>query len=626
MKKILLPISFVLLQVSLFAQSAIFVNTNTIRQGEALPVSISGTATNFRSGSNTAVFYRGGSPTEDLRLSNVVVASNTLMGGIIEAKPNALASFNYSCVIKNPTQPDVTLTNLIVLQSGIGNGTGKFLASVITDTLEPGAVAPTQIVIKGYNTNFKTAGTNILSIFKSGTNTPLTQFTYTATALNNNTLRVMINIGNGVSNGLYYIKVSNALDGNLELSNSLFIANRYGWRLHSVNGDNAERGQTLSVAITGIKTKFRQGSHTVAFFKQGSATSKINVNSFSPATTTFIGDTIMMANITVAPSATIGMYGVVIGNEKYVEYLQDAFEVKEGTMAQKSFIISPAAAIQGQVLQVTITGTNTNFAQASSTNQIVFMRQGSPTFAIKAEALPNTNLLMQAGLMIANNAPVGFYDVQIWNSIDGPIFRANAFKVEENNGPKLLTITPNVGDRGQTLQVSITGHKTAFTQGSQTIGFFKQGSPTNDIFVSNYVIDHDSLIRADVSIDLAADGGFYSVGMFKNNDTTGASFMYLNEAFLVNLAIGIKQELAAEEVLHVYPNPANEVLHIESKTALIQKAEIMDLQGRLVQTETPEIPSNKFDVKVGDFIAPQQYLILKVYTNKGVIFQRILIQ
>jgi hypothetical protein len=118
-----------------------------------------------------------------------------------------------------------------------------------------------------------------------------------------------------------------------------------------------------------------------------------------------------------------------------------------------------------------------------------------------------------------------------------------------------------------------------------------------------------------------ANRGLYTV-VFNNN----FDYIYKDEAFEITWPLAVEETEDLKSEVSIYPNPVSDELHIESKTALIEKAEIIDLQGRLVQTETPELPTNKIEIKIADFLVPQQYLIVKIHTNKGVLFQRILIQ
>jgi len=43
----------------------------------------------------------------------------------------------------------------------------------------------------------------------------------------------------------------------------------------------------------------------------------------------------------------------------------------------------------------------------------------------------------------------------------------------------------------------------------------------------------------------------------------------------------------------------------------------------LVQTELPEKPNEKLDFELGDINLPNQLVLLKIYTNKGIQFYKL---
>ncbi|MBP7511561.1 MAG: T9SS type A sorting domain-containing protein [Bacteroidia bacterium] len=728
MKKILLIVSILLLHFSMLAQQAVFVNTSQVKQGQSLPVKITGIGTQFARGTNTAVFYKSGSPTEDLRLVNIGVANNTLMGGIIVAKINAQVGITYSCVIKNTMNADVQLTGIQVLQSGTGNGLGTFLISASPDTVAPDMTGGTTIIIKGYNTHFQSSGgLTHLIIYPHGSSIPTNKFSFGSEILNNTTLKLSLGNQSSTPHGWYDIRMANSMDTGLFLSKAFYFGFGDAPRLHDVKSNpyNIERDHTLDVSIIGVNTKFRQGSHTVSFFKQGSSSSGITVNSVHPQTTSFPGDSILIANITISKTAALGTYHLMVKSEKYVLYLLECIDIKENTTPQKYVEISPNSGAkgttlqvsfsavgptnftyapnsvsffrqgsptnfitasniqaennfklkstltispnapngvytyavynnldntlislnnfevkggaelvsmspnigkQGQALPVTITGVRTHFTQGSGTNIIQFMRQGSPTFAIEGYANAVDDNSLSGGIIIANNAPFGFYDLLVINSIDGNLFLPNAFKVTENNGPRLVSISPALAGLGQSLTVTITGRKTEFTQGSQTLAFFRQGTPSAYIFTGNYQTINDTSLTVDVDVSNMADRGFYSIGLVKNWDTTGVSLLFLMDAFEVTFPIGLNQLSSKQNEVKIYPNPTQNELHIATTSDNIDEVIIYDMLGRILWNNTPLIPSKEIEIKLTEFIKPNQTIFVQVKTQKGIETKRVIVR
>jgi hypothetical protein len=521
--------------------------------------------------------------------------------------------------------------------------------------------------------------------------------------------------------------MANSMDTGLFLSKAFYGGIGDAPRLHTVKSYpyNIERDHTLDVSIIGVNTKFRQGSHTVSFFKQGSSSSGITVNSVRPETTAFPGDSILIANISISKNAPLGTYNLMVKSEKYVLYLLECIDIKESTTPQKYVEISPNSGAkgttlqvlfsavgptnftyapnsvsffrqgsptnfitasniqaennfrlkstltispnapngvytyavynnldntlislnnfevkggaelvsitpnigkQGQALPISITGVRAHFAQGSGTNIIQFMRQGSPTFAIEGYGNPVDDNHLSGGIIISNNAPVGKYDLMVINSIDGNLFLPNAFTVNENNGPRLVSISPSKAGLGQTLTVSITGRKTEFTQGSQTLAFFRQGSPSTYIFTGNYQTINDTLLNVDVDVSNMANRGFYSIGLIKNWDTVGVTLLYLNDAFEVTFPIGLNSISGKENEVKVYPNPAQHELHIISSKDEIEEIVILDVLGRKLYGTTPALHSTEVEIKLSEFIKPNQTIFVQVKTQKGIETKRVIVR
>jgi hypothetical protein len=61
---------------------------------------------------------------------------------------------------------------------------------------------------------------------------------------------------------------------------------------------------------------------------------------------------------------------------------------------------------------------------------------------------------------------------------------------------------------------------------------------------------------------------------------------------LINNPVGITENTISEELITVYPNPTNGLVHIEIPNQTIQSIKLYDLQGQLIK-ETTE---NQFDL------------------------------
>lgn len=380
------------------------------------------------------------------------------------------------------------------------------------------------------------------------------------------------------------------------------------------------QGQNLSVSITGVKTNFGVGSNTLQFFKQGTGTNKIVVSNYA-----VISPTTILASLFIQGSATTGAYTYKLNNsiDGTVDGL-NPFYVYPDTSASKLVSVSPNIIQQSEYLNVTITGSNTHFTQASNSLQIAFYQNTKESKDLyipptSIEILDDTHFT--AFIMANDLAKLGKYDLTVTNTKDGYLPLLNSITVIESNMPRVVSVNPNLGHQNQTLKVSITGARTNFTKGSPTVSFFQNGSPTSEIEIKSYSVKSDSLLDVNVFIKSTANRGLYAIVYDNQSD-----YLFKEYAFEVTWALGNQDIEGLSNEVKIYPNPAKEILHLETKTSLIEKIEIIDIQGRLVQTTIPEQPTNKIELRVDDFLTPQQYLIVKIHTDKGILFQRILIQ
>ena len=93
--------------------------------------------------------------------------------------------------------------------------------------------------------------------------------------------------------------------------------------------------------------------------------------------------------------------------------------VASGFYAQSLTGITPSSANQGETLDVTITGENTNFTQGSGTSVHFSFEQASTTIVNSYTVIDDLNLV--ANITVPSNVSVGTYDVTISNNIDGDI-------------------------------------------------------------------------------------------------------------------------------------------------------------------------------------------------------------
>ena len=144
--------------------------------------------------------------------------------------------------------------------------------------------------------------------------------------------------------------------------------------------------------------------------------------------------------------------------------------------AQSLTGISPDEGMQGETLQLTISGQNTHFLQATSVS--VNLQQGTATLIYPYEISFQSDETLNAAFGFTWAHDPGISDLRVANEIDGVMMMYDAFEVLENPvQPELVSINPNTSQQGEMLEVFISGQNTHF-QASTTTVALKQGTFT----------------------------------------------------------------------------------------------------------------------------------------------------
>ncbi|MCX6232545.1 MAG: T9SS type A sorting domain-containing protein [Bacteroidetes bacterium] len=189
--------------------------------------------------------------------------------------------------------------------------------------------------------------------------------------------------------------------------------------------------------------------------------------------------------------------------------------------------VSPTSAVRGQLLNVSISGSNTFFSQA--TNTTVWFEQGSSTIMLPNNIVTVNDNTLTTTLQVNPLQPTGLYNVRLNNSVVGNLSLLNSFTVNINTA-QLISVTPNSASQGSVLNVTISGQNTHFNQGTGTVCWFQQGSSTI-IYPTTQNSTSATNLTANYSIPSNAVPGYYHT--YTNNSTDG--ILMLASSFLVNI-------------------------------------------------------------------------------------------
>jgi hypothetical protein len=384
------------------------------QQGQTVAVTVTGTNTNFVQGLSTVSFEPG------ITLGPVTVSGNVL-------------SFNVTIPNNTPLGArDVTVTTNA--ETVTAPGAFTVIAGPASIVLNPagGAQGTTlNVTITGTNTNF-TSG-SIVQFSGGITAGPVTLNT-------SQSLTVSVTIPPGETLGVHTVTVTTGT----AVVNSTFNVTQAPAKSITLNPNQGQQGQTLTVNVTGLNTNFVQGT-TAATFGAGISVNSVTVNSA----------TSLSVSLAIANNALLGSRDVTITTGVEIIPAAGAFAVTPGP---KTISVAPPAGIQGQTLNLVITGINTNFTVGS---QVAF----SPAADITVNSVIfSSTTVLTANVTIGATAATGVRDVTMTTGSE-IVTASGAFTVG-SSGPQLVSLSPNVYRQGQTLSATITARNTVFTAGS----------------------------------------------------------------------------------------------------------------------------------------------------------------
>lgn len=379
--------------------------------------------------------------------------------------------------------------------------------------------------------------------------------------------------------------------------------------LVSVSPNAGNKGQTLVLNITGANTSFTQSSSTtVSLFASGTPIMASSVSALS--------NTRLSCTLNIPSGAASGLYSLVVNTSNDgTLFKAQAFTVNgSGGNTPALTAISPSTGARGRTLDVTISGTNTQFSQASVT--VALFGSGSPITANYAFATSNTEIV--ANISIPANAPSGLRDVGVLTSNQGILELINGFTI---TGPYLLGATPGFGNRGQTLDVTITGSGTSFAQASSSlmVSLYKQATAIQANSVNAL---SDSQLVANFTIPSPFSTGFYNIGVYSGIDGN----LELVDGFTI-LPTGVA-EWNKPQPLKTYPNPVRESLTFES-VAGVKEIMLMDIAGKQIRVPMNDVTitgEHNYSFSISTLQLHKGIYFLRLETDQGPAYQKILVE
>ncbi len=274
------------------------------------------------------------------------------------------------------------------------------------------------------------------------------------------------------------------------------------------DSDNLPQGTMLAIELVGRGTNWRTGS-TVSFAGTG-----IDVVSVTVSTATRL--TVL---VNVDASATLGFRDVTVqtplGSATETAAGRDLVEIVPEITAPTLLSVEPNAVSQNTAQKVTVRGINTAWKDTS------MLSLGDGITITSRTVLSPT--LIEAMVEVDPSARIGFRAADV--TTDGATEdKQRALFVNSSVAvvPQLIGALPNAGERGQVLDVDVTGSNTSFVNGTTTASF------GDGITVLSVTVTDATHAKVRISIASGAAIGFRSILL-----TTGGEVATLIDGFFV---------------------------------------------------------------------------------------------
>lgn len=167
--------------------------------------------------------------------------------------------------------------------------------------------------------------------------------------------------------------------------------------------------------------------------------------------------------------------------------------------------VSPGSGLQGQTLDVAITGNATNFVQDLS---VASFGDG-----IMVNSLLVTDALnATANITVDAVAAAGPRDVNVVTDVEVPAALAGGFTVALPPNPQIRNVAPADGAQGRTLDVAIEGSETSFADGVSAASFGE------GIVVNSTTVSDATHATAGITIDMMAVPGPRDVNVLTGSE------------------------------------------------------------------------------------------------------------
>lgn len=535
-----------------YAQSILSVYPNEGRRNETVWLSIEGLNTHFTQSTSLTIVLKSNVDGSEIELNDVFASSDDYMNApafipvtatpgkyalrIITTNEGTLTKANVFTVTNLPPVPE-----LMSVTPGTGNN-GEHVRLTL------------------YARYAKFLAASYLDVYVSGSNTYISADSIVA--LNDTMVSAFIHIPAKSRTDMCAVIVY--ADNDAMYLDACFNINGIDPEIVEVTPDSASNGTHVDVTIRTTKTTFMSSSFLDVRLRSG-------WTYIDATSATAINDSVLVASFDIPQRTRSSVCDVTIYDEGFEITKMEGFTIN-GIEPELTYM-DPVEGVQGQTLDVTITGKDMFFTSASSVN-VTLYSIGSGGFMQGTSVVVLNDNQIKTTLKLTNSTTIGDYVVSVdvdWESFDMEEF----FTVIDDGipDPRLVSITPDEVTRGKVLEVTITGERTRFTQGSPIRvvlsgnGFYEGWSLT---------ALNDSILKCYFSFPLSAPVGVYSLYVVDENDN-GNDYMLLEDAFTIKSDPTTEPKLLSISPAMTFPGQTLDVTITGARTHFMASSTTVEL-------------------------------------------------
>lgn len=480
-----------------FAQSIQSVFPAEVRRNMYVPLELFGKNTFFLSSTSLTITFQCASDGSVFTATDIVAGTNTYCSGPVRIPATATPGL-YNVSITTTNQGTLIKNN-------------AFLVNFDPPFPEISSISPTMagngdyvaITISGRYTQFLSA-----SLFISLQGNFNNIFADSFVVFNDTTLEAFFAIPVAASSDTCAVTMTT--DFEYVILPSAFIIDGLNPDILSISPNSANNGTHVDITVKTTETMF-----TVAPIVGVTLQGPIPI---FPTSISVTNDTLLVASFDIPQRILSGVFDVALYSNGVHTTEPGAFTINGINPILTG--VSPAQGTQGQTMDITVSGTEMYYTLGST---IEFGMYDSSGFYISGtwnSVVVLNDDQIKSTVMIPKHAPTGLYTIFV--IVDGDTSELkNAFTLVDDGMPDpiLISVNPDTVQRGQLVDITITGSGTTFMQASNIEVFLKAMNGFNYHEAIAVSILNNTQLKCTFNLSAYSELGLFSVIVIEDNNT-----------------------------------------------------------------------------------------------------------